>query len=947
MGLLILLALSPVTALARDASYQMEKSKIQAVVKEVMESQKDPHSKSSKLQALEEYKAYILKHFEYKSALKAEALHRLADLYMQLEMNTHRKKLKEYHNRLGLYLKGRLQDRPPPPRINHAKSIAIYEEILKQYPDRPANDVVFYQLAHGYADEGRMDDALSVLDRLIKRFPKSSFRQETHFRMGEFFFETQDYKKAIEAYREALQHQSDDFIDMAFYKMGWAYFAQGDYRRSIDSFLSLLDRKTVLTETGQRRLLLYNFSEIEGDLLKEVLRTLLLAFDELGGSNQLVTYFREKGHRDYEDTLYRSLADLYISQERFGEAVSTLETFMKTYPSHEEAPALLAAIIEFQTKRKKVGLALQAREDFIRSFGAGSPWSQQASDSAKLKVAALLKETAYELVLHYHAQAQRSKQPEVYEKAIDWSQRFLDEFPRVVEAAKINFLLAEALYELKRYEVAAAEYEKTAYAYPLHAHSQDAAYNFLITQEKLPQGTEGKIASAILKFSNRFPQDPRVPELLLKAAQLSARQGEFATAREYAQKHIAARPQGPTLYTARKLIATTYFEEKDYTRAAQELKGLLSPSGAFQIPQKDQEELRTLLASSLYKQAEVDKQKGRLQEAAQGFLSIHSLMPNTEVAGIGLLDGAIILSDLGRDEEAILNLRLFIEAYPKSANQDQAREQLALLYEKHERLPEAIQQYEKLAASASGGKDPQLAAEWHLAIGRLSEKARDWQRAHRTLLAAVEGLSPGDERAMEALFRAARAKDQMGDSRQSQVLLGRVLERYTQQTSPTPRMTYVAAQASFGLGEELFKQFMGVRLTVPLEASLEKKRQLLKEALDFYSRTVDFKVPEYITASTYKVGILFEEFRNTLLESERPTGLTSQQLEQYNFLLEEQAYPFEEKAITAYETNVRRAQDGGQYDEWIKKSYQRLAEILPARYNRGEMGEIITKSPLF
>jgi hypothetical protein len=95
------------------------------------------------------------------------------------------------------------------------------------------------------------------------------------------------------------------------------------------------------------------------------------------------------------------------------------------------------------------------------------------------------------------------------------------------------------------------------------------------------------------------------------------------------------------------------------------------------------------------------------------------------------------------------------------------------------------------------------------------------------------------------------------------------------------------------------------------------------------------------------VGILFEEFRNALLESERPTGLTSQQLEQYNFLLEEQAYPFEEKAITAYETNVRRAQDGGQYDDWIKKSYQRLAEILPARYNRGEMGEIITKRPLF
>jgi hypothetical protein len=234
-----------------------------------------------------------------------------------------------------------------------------------------------------------------------------------------------------------------------------------------------------------------------------------------------------------------------------------------------------------------------------------------------------------------------------------------------------------------------------------------------------------------------------------------------------------------------------------------------------------------------------------------------------------------------------------------------------------------------------------------LAIARLSGKTRDWPRAYRTLLAAAEGLPSNDERALEALHQAAKVKEQMGDPKQAQVLLGKVLERYSQQASPTSRMAYVAAQASFGLGEEQLKQFMEVRLTTPLETSLERKKQLLKEAVDYYSRTVDFKVPEYITAATYKVGLLFEEFRNALLESERPTGLTAEQMEQYNFLLEEQAYPFEEKAVTAYETNVRRAQEGGLYDEWIQKSYQRLAKILPAKYARDEMDEIITKKQLF
>jgi tetratricopeptide (TPR) repeat protein len=944
---MILLTLTSTDTLARDAGYQVEKGKIQAVVKEVMESQKDPRGKASKLQALEAYEAYILKHFEYKSDLKAEAMHRLGDLYMQLEVNTHQKKLKEYHDRLGLYLKGRLQDRPPRPRIDHAKSIVIYEEILKQYPNRTANDAVLYQLCHAYSDEGRRHQVVDTLKRLIAQYPKSPFRQEAYFRLGEFSFESQDYKKAVEAYREALQHPDEDFIEIALYKIGWSYFSLADHRRSIDSFISLLDRKAVRTETGQQRLLLYNFSETEGGLLKEVVHTLLLAFDELGGASQMVAYFREKGHRDYEDYLYRTLADLYASQERFAEAVTALETFMKAYPFHEEAPSFMISLIELQTKRKKVNLAVQAKEDLIQTFGAGSPWSKQVSNSARLKIEPTLKETAYELVLHYYAQAQKSKRQEDYEKAIGGSRRFLKDYSKTIEAAKVNFLLAEGLFELKQYEAAANEYEKTAYAYPLHAHTQDAAYNLLLTQEKLPQITIPNMTTAILKFCDRFPQDPRVPDLLLKAAQLASQQGDYATARQFTQKLLNTQPQGPNLYASQKLIATSYFEQKDYAQAAQQLKTLLSNSGRFQIPPKEQEELRTLLASSLYKQAELQKQKGMLQEAALGFLSIHAVAPNTEVAGNALLDGSILLGHLGQDEEAISALRKFLEAYPRSPHLDQAREQLALLYEKQGKYQEAIQLYEKLATSASGGPDPQQAAEWSLAIARLSGKTRDWPRAYRTLLAAAEGLPSNDERALEALHQAAKVKEQMGDPKQAQVLLGKVLERYSQQASPTSRMAYVAAQASFGLGEEQLKQFMEVRLTTPLETSLERKKQLLKEAVDYYSRTVDFKVPEYITAATYKVGLLFEEFRNALLESERPTGLTAEQMEQYNFLLEEQAYPFEEKAVTAYETNVRRAQEGGLYDEWIQKSYQRLAKILPAKYARDEMDEIITKKQLF
>jgi hypothetical protein len=86
-----------------------------------------------------------------------------------------------------------------------------------------------------------------------------------------------------------------------------------------------------------------------------------------------------------------------------------------------------------------------------------------------------------------------------------------------------------------------------------------------------------------------------------------------------------------------------------------------------------------------------------------------------------------------------------------------------------------------------------------------------------------------------------------------------------------------------------------------------------------------------------------DELFQALLASERPNGLTAEQLEQYTFLLEEQAAPFEERAVTAYETNVRRAQELGLYDGWIAKSYERLAALRPARYHRPEAPELIRR----
>jgi hypothetical protein len=74
------------------------------------------------------------------------------------------------------------------------------------------------------------------------------------------------------------------------------------------------------------------------------------------------------------------------------------------------------------------------------------------------------------------------------------------------------------------------------------------------------------------------------------------------------------------------------------------------------------------------------------------------------------------------------------------------------------------------------------------------------------------------------------------------------------------------------------------------------------------------------------------------MDSDRPTNLEADALEQYEILLEEQAFPFEEKAIDLYTANADRAVDGV-YDEWVKRSFNQLASLMPARYAKEERGE--------
>jgi hypothetical protein len=195
------------------------------------------------------------------------------------------------------------------------------------------------------------------------------------------------------------------------------------------------------------------------------------------------------------------------------------------------------------------------------------------------------------------------------------------------------------------------------------------------------------------------------------------------------------------------------------------------------------------------------------------------------------------------------------------------------------------------------------------------------------------------EQATEARFRLAEIYKAGGEDAKRRYWLNEIVKADRRAGSRrTERTRYLAAHAEFELAEPAYAAFKAQALTIPLKTSLKAKKRKMELALDSYRGAAEHGIAEVTTASTYRMAEIYHDLSKALLASQRPKNLSQAELEQYDILLEEQAYPFEEKAIEIHELNARRAADGI-YDPWVRRSFDALAKLVPARYNKPEKVE--------
>ena len=828
-------------------------------------------------------------------------------------------------------------DVPAGPR----EAIKMYWDILDRYPDYERNDQVLYQLSRAYDETGDPDKAMEVTDRFIAEYPYSRYLDEVYFRRGEYFFVRKRYFDAEDAYGSIIGlGAASDYYELGLYKLGWALYKQEMYEEALHNYMAMLDYRLSIGFDFDEE-----YEEDDEHRLADTFRVVSLSFSNLGGPDVLDNYFAVNGHRSYADKIYGNLAEFYFGKLRYDDAASVYKSFVDLNPYHKVSPYFGMRVVDIYAEAGFPRLVVDAKKDFASRYAIDAEYWRFFDIESSPEVTGFLKQNLTDLAGHYHALYQEpafmDEKPANYNEALRWYRQFLGSFPADAQSPDINYQLADLLLENEDFGVAATEYERTAYEYDSHEKSSAAGYAAVYAhRENLDRATGARVlevkqqtVDSSLRFADTFPEHEQAPVVLGSAADDLYEMKDLPLAIESARKLIERYPdtEAGLLRSAWAVVANSSIDLAEYPDAENAYTNVLALT-----PEDDETRPAVIdgLAAAIYKQGEQANLLEDYHAAATHFLRIKSLAPTSNIRSAAEYDAAAALMKVQDWAQASGVLEEFRSSHPEHELNTDATKQLAFIYREDGQIERSAMEHERIAAEAT---DPDLSREALLTAGELYDEANVVHEAVRVYERYVEEYPQPLDLAMQTRTRLAEIfKSERLDQRYHDELGAIVALDASAGGERTDRSRYLAGNAALVLAEVRFETFAKVRLVQPFDESLAEKQRLMDEALVDFEVLTTYQVADVTAAATYYIAETYLEFSNSLLQSERPSDLSAAERADYELVIEEEAYPFEEQALEIHEKNFELFA-GGVHNAWVQQSLDQLVTLMPGRYARNEI----------
>ena len=484
--------------------------------------------------------------------------------------------------------------------------------------------------------------------------------------------------------------------------------------------------------------------------------------------------------------------------------------------------------------------------------------------------------------------------PTTSEAVVHWYfASHLRSFPADADAAKTNFLLAELLFEDRRYAEAAVEYEKTAYDYLPHASSADA-YAALPqprgarqVSRRLPTGRRcSAAASRALRLWRRVRQRParcvgahrRRREAVHALGDAVPASGDGPGARVAA---AGLEAQRRVVWT---VVAHVAFERAEYGRAEQayaEVLALTPPAQRAELVERPGGER----VQAGQQGARRRRRRAACADRLRASRRSRRRSAKRRRAVRRRRGGADHAAGSGTAPQRIAGgLPASSEAY--AAGRSPA-EGSRLAYSKQKQWVQAAVELQRMSA-AGGDREARAprcgrrssSTTRPRPIAAAAKAYTAYVARYRQPLELWRSRRAGGWRASPADGQRARELALMGDP------AGRPQRRRgAHRAHALPRRERRAGGRRAGV-----RRLPQGRARRAARAPAQAEEGQARRRAQAYAVAADYGVADVTTAATFRLAALYQDFGKALLASQRPAKLSKKELEQYNVLLEEQAF---------------------------------------------------------
>lgn len=865
--------------------------------------------------------AYInyLKHASKSDLSRSDALNRLAAIEFKLSEEL-------LQNSDSEDAEGKLANE----KLN--KTIELLETSIKDYPKAKHNDVTLYQLAKAYDQKGSYDQTHETLKTLVKRYPKSTYYLEAQFRLAEYAFSAKKYTLAEDKYTEIIIAKNNAvFYEKSLYKRGWARFKQEFYIEAADDFVQVIN----VNDFQQYE----ELTASKQSLFDEYFRAMGLSFSYLGGAEPLNLYFQQTEHINNLYYIYSSLSDTFLKQQRYNDAVSTLNSYITQYPDSEFSAQASLKVVNIWKKAGFVEQRKTAFEQFyVRYQPTSNYWINKKNTYKKRyeMISLALKNNILIETATYHKKYQQSNLLVDFTRAERWYKNYLTHFSPYSRQDNIHFLFA-SLYLQHKNEDLAFKYYKLAGFDEQTITNKEAAYQAITLSDKLLTNTKDKqkktlwlnqLIETSTLYAQQYPTDKQTIKVIAHASEVAYSNKMYVDTISLAE--LVVSDKNTTLINNINVVkAHAYFQTKQYLAAENTYLALVDNT---RLISKDKLSAKEGLALAIFYQGNSAAEQKEFQLAIDHYARISKIVPKTDTAASGLFDAIALSIKSEQWLQAIEHIKRFRKLYPNHKKSNDVTKKLSVAYLNSKQDIAAANELEKLSGRKNS-KEYKMAS--LLKAAELYQANNDITSAIRTLEKYTKAYIQPFPHYFESLHQLALLNIENNKLKKSIFWQKKILsvDKKTPNAIKDDRSKYIASHAAVAVARIEQQRFSRVKLVAPLKRNLKRKKKAMQDSVNYYARASSYGVAETATEATYAIATIYNDFSQALLTSEVPKHLNDDEKEQYLFLLEDQAFPFEEKAIEFFEVNLFYTQDDI-YDQWIQKSHRVLQQLFPIKYQR-------------